>query len=371
MGGGNRLYFIDNLRAFIIGLVVMFHAALCYMAYAPNWWYVLDPQRSFVFTVMVLLTDVFIMPVMFFCAGYFAYTSLRSKGAAHFWKDKQIRITVPWVAGVLLLGPPIAYMTYFTRNVPVSLGQFWMNDFWGKMYQQVQYWFLGILLLFFLLALLAAKIKPELVQKENQAVKPSLLLFIGFLVFTSAAFLFMSLFFSPDYWFNKTYVLSFQPVKIIGLFSYFALGIYAEKQGWFTPQGYSPRAISWTVLALVSAYCFINYRLAIPLETQTTPLLKGGYACLFNLFCLSTTMSLIAIFQKLLNRETRVWKNFAGCSYAIYYVHMYFVFWTAYFLIPYQFSVFSKFTISFVVGLVLSWITANIMKNMPVLRRIF
>jgi len=33
----SRLYFLDNLRAFVIILVVVLHGSMTYMAYAPTW----------------------------------------------------------------------------------------------------------------------------------------------------------------------------------------------------------------------------------------------------------------------------------------------------------------------------------------------
>ena len=38
----SKLYFMDNLKWFIIWLMVVFYAAMCYMTYAPEWWYVVD-----------------------------------------------------------------------------------------------------------------------------------------------------------------------------------------------------------------------------------------------------------------------------------------------------------------------------------------
>lgn len=371
MNVANRLHFIDNLRSFIIGLLIVFHAALCYMAYSPDWWYVLNPERSFLFTIIVIVIDVFIMPVMFFCAGYFVYISLRTKGASGFWKDKQFRITIPYVAGVLLIAPPIAYIIYFTRNVPVTLGQFWMGDYWGEMFQQAHYWFLGVLLLFFLIAFLAAKINPELLQKDERAGKPTLPLFIGFILVTTVAFLSMNLIVPLDTWFNHLYILSFQPVRILVLLAYFILGIYAEKHNWFTPQGYRPKLIYWTILFLMSGFCYVSYKITIPESRQVTLLLKSGNAFLFNLFCFSALMSLLAIFQKLFNSGTGIWKNFSDCSYAIYYVHMFIVFGLAYYMIPCQISIFVKYTIVSIAAILLSWGTANIMRRTPLLNKIF
>ena len=51
VGERPRLFFLDNLRAFAIVLVIVLHASITYMLFAPAWWYVLDPDRSLFFTV--------------------------------------------------------------------------------------------------------------------------------------------------------------------------------------------------------------------------------------------------------------------------------------------------------------------------------
>lgn len=65
----SRMYFLDNLRSFIIMLMVVFHGALAYMVYAPEWWYVVDHQKNLFFDLFVVFADNFIMPIMFFISG--------------------------------------------------------------------------------------------------------------------------------------------------------------------------------------------------------------------------------------------------------------------------------------------------------------
>jgi hypothetical protein len=84
------------------------------MAYAPTWWYVLDPNNSPIFTQLVLLLDVPIMPILFFLAGYFALRSLQKRGTWLFLEDKLVRISIPWIFGALFLAPLITYMIYWT-----------------------------------------------------------------------------------------------------------------------------------------------------------------------------------------------------------------------------------------------------------------
>ena len=124
----SRLYFLDHLRASIILLVIVFHIALGYMAPPLAWWYVVDSQTSSAFIPFIITVDVFIMPVMFWIAGYFTLPVLQRKGIGSFWRDKLYRIALPWLGGVLLLAPAITYMIWFSRSATPPYLHFWQNQ---------------------------------------------------------------------------------------------------------------------------------------------------------------------------------------------------------------------------------------------------
>ena len=83
----DRLWFFDNVRSLAVLLVVLFHAGISYSHVVP-WWYVVDSSRSLLFDVFTAILAVFIMPILFFAAGYFALPSLQAKGPAEFLKRK-------------------------------------------------------------------------------------------------------------------------------------------------------------------------------------------------------------------------------------------------------------------------------------------
>ena len=153
MSQSNRIYFLDNLRAFVVVLVIVLHGSMTYMAFAPDWWYVVDRQTSLLFTMLVLLIDVPIMPIMFFIAGYFALPSLDKRGTRGFVTEKTVRVGLPWAFGAIFLAPLTAYMTYVSRQISMGYLEFWATDFWTKLYQQSVYWYLGVLFAMFLVSL--------------------------------------------------------------------------------------------------------------------------------------------------------------------------------------------------------------------------
>ena len=162
-----RLYFLDNLKWFIIWLMVVFHGAMCYMAYAPEWWYVVDKsQPVFSATLFICWVDIFIMPVMFFVSGYFGIMSLSRHNGKNFWQGKLRRIILPWLFGSAFIAPLIAYITLASRQSPMGFGEFYQNLFWGPFYQQANFWYLGALTVLYLMLHITVCLFPSLSQKS-------------------------------------------------------------------------------------------------------------------------------------------------------------------------------------------------------------
>jgi peptidoglycan/LPS O-acetylase OafA/YrhL len=372
MNPPTRFYFLDNLRAFVVILVVVLHGSMTYMAYAPEWWYVLDAQNSLFFTILVLLVDIPIMLVMFFIAGYFAWPSLVKRGPGQFVKDKFIRVGAPWLFGALFLAPPTAYMIYYSRQVPMSLGQFWATDFWSKAFQQSVYWYLGILFFFFiLLGLVYAA--GGLRGAAPRLSAPTWKLFGAFWAITSVAMLLMYQFFPPDAWFTGWYVLVFQPVRVPLYIGYFILGIYTHWHGWFTADGYKPGLAGWGGLWAVSGLLYLALRLFVmPTVPQPTLLIQAAYAILFNAFCFSSLMAGAALFQQKINGTGTVWGTLAANSYGIYYVHPLILYPLAYIFTFVALPLVLKAPLVIILAILLSWAASAFgLTKVPGVRRAF
>ena len=366
MNQSHRIHFLDNLRAFVIMLVVVLHGSISYMAYPPDWWYVLDTHNSLSFTRLVLLIDVPIMPIMFFIAGYFALPSLFKRGPNEYMKDRFIRVGAPWLVGALLLAPPTAYMTYFSRGVPMSFLQFWASDFWTVAYQQSVYWFLGVLLFFFILLVLAYGISERLRTAKRQVSMPTWKLFVWFWAIMSPAMFLMNQFFSAEAWYTRNYILVFQPVRLPLYVGYFGLGIYAHLRGWFSAEGYKPRLLPWAVVWLISGLLYLGNRLSVMLTSQV------AYAILFNAFCLSSLLAGAALFQQKVNQSSPFWNRASANSYGIYYIHPLILYPLAYFFVPVSLPLSVKAPLVILLGISLSWaVSALVLTKAPILRRVF
>ena len=366
----SRDHGLDNLRVFVIMLVLLLHASISYMAFAPQWWYVLDPVRSMAFTGLVLLIDVPIMLIMFFLAGYFTYPSLSRRGPAGFLKDKVLRIGIPWVFGSLVLAPPTAYMIYYSRHLPVSLGTFWARDFWGKAYQQSVYWYLGVLFLFFALTALVYALNRRFASWKAAEIQPGSWLLAGFVLAMTLLSLLISLRFSFDTW-SHNYLFVFQPARVPLYVGYFALGILAQQQRWFTVRGFNPGKWRWLALCLVTGAVYLGWRLAVP-PTAAGLAAKAITALLFNVFCFSSLLAAVALFQAHLARSSAPWASQARHSYGIYYLHPLVLYPLALLFVPCPVSIYLKAAAVTLGSYLACWaLSAAVLTRMPGLRRMF
>ncbi len=339
-----RRYFFDNLRASIILLVVVFHVAMGYTTWNLDWWPVNDLRKSAVFDLFVLATDVFIMPVMFLIAGYFALPALLRRGGQAFWRDKLRRIVLPWVCGVLLIAPAISYITV-SRHVspPPAYFSFLANGFFGPYYQQAHYWFLGILAVFFLLLTLAAACRPAYFNRPPAPGAPSAAFFPAFALLSAAPFFGAYLFFGADEWVNVKCLFMIQPVRLGLYLCYFGLGVHAWKNAWFTGGGYRPGLVGWGTAAVVMLFAFMAYRVAFTLTAGMPAMIKAGHALAFAVFSLTAAMALLALFARFADSGAYLWRRLAANSYAIYYIHQCVIIPLAYMVQTVQVNIWVKY----------------------------
>jgi len=364
-----RLYFLDNLRAFVIVMVVVLHASITYMAFGPKWWYVVDPDQSMVFTLLVLLVDVPNMPALFFVAGFFAIPSLERRGVRGFVREKSLRLAIPWLFAVVFLAPLATYMIYVSRDIPTGYLEFWTRDFWGPLYQQSVYWFLGVLFVLFLL--LAGLYDPRRSEAATvpHAARPPLRFFVAFAALTALGSMLLAPRFSVDDWQPLWILLVVQPARIALYVGYFALGIYAQRRAWFRADGYRPEPGPWGVACLVAGLAYLVIRIAMPPETEAG---RIAGAMLFGPFCLAAVMYGLAVFQRGGDSAGRAWRTLADNSFGIYYVHPLILYPLAYLFAGLAIPSVAKAAILVVVTLTASLtVSALILRRLPGLRRIF
>lgn len=98
-----RITYIDNLRIFLIGLVVLHHLSITYGA--PGGWYYFEgqagPIASVILTLFVAANQSFFMGLLFFISAYFTNSSYRKNDAKLFLQKRIIRLGIPWFSFIL------------------------------------------------------------------------------------------------------------------------------------------------------------------------------------------------------------------------------------------------------------------------------
>ncbi len=363
-----RLFYLDRLRFFTIFLVICLHSAMTYMVYVPKWWYVIDQERNLFFTLVVLALDVFLMPTMFFLAGYFALPSLLHRGTGAYLASKFRRIGVPWVLGWVLVAPVLAYRSWISMELPTEgFVHFLRNHFFGPVYQQGPYWFLGVLLIFFVLLV---PVRPLLcVRTVGQEGFVNGRLLVGFWLGTSLVFFAANLFWPLDTWIHPGYLFVFQPLRVIPYLMTFALGVLAWQRGWAEEGSPLLRPLLWLPPALVSGGLFLGLKLVTNVHFSMP--LKLVNALLHNGFALTAVMTLLSLFSLFRSPCDPVGRYLGEQAYSVYWLHMPIVMILAWLCRPLAFSPFVKFVLVVGAGTLLCLMLAGQLKRVPVIGKLF
>ena len=103
-----RDLYIDRLRTIMTALVILHHAAITYGA-SGGWFYhelqVSGSLPSILLTLFVATNQSYFMGFFFLLAGYFTPGSLERKGYSQFIGDRFTRLGIPLLAFIFILGP--------------------------------------------------------------------------------------------------------------------------------------------------------------------------------------------------------------------------------------------------------------------------
>ncbi len=346
----HRVFFFDNLRYFVVLLVIGFHSMAGY-TYLSDWWTVNDENFK-LFDSIVLILDLFMMPALFFIAGYFALYSHQGKTTWQFIKKKMSHLGIPWLIGVIFINPIQMYIW------KISQGNFDV-DFWHcflfrmesalsfqialvtlsetfNQFSHFHFWFISLLFYFFVIFAFAKRVKDALFKKTTPAVAvsvhPSGFSILG-VTFCAALLVFVSNmiiygFFPavavPNTWLVLGNVLQVQ-LSRIGLHGVcFCLGIYACHKKWFARANSSGYLSLWIVLS--AFLCFSLHELTFSLFNETSLIKQIIYIFLHPLCVFSIILTSVLVGVNYWDNASKTNRILAQNSYNMYLIHIGFVY---------------------------------------------
>ena len=145
----SRELYIDRLRSVMTAFVILHHTAITYGA--PGGWYYneLKPSgtvSSLLLTFFVATNQAYFMGFFFLLAGYFTPPSMERKGYARFLSDRFLRLGLPLLAFMFILGPATSALitAYEGKGFWPTIEYLWNHAIFGN----GPLWFAQALLMF-------------------------------------------------------------------------------------------------------------------------------------------------------------------------------------------------------------------------------
>lgn len=390
-----RLPALDSLRACLTALVVVHHAVLAYHQYGPKappkalnggsmiWsaFPVVDPQKWPGIDLLVGFNDYFFMALMFLISGLFVQNGLQRKGAGSWFRDRLLRLGLPFVFGAALLAP-LAYLpTYLQSGGTPTLAGFWSQ--WSAIgsWPAGPVWFLWVLLAFGGLAALLHRCAPgwvELPARWIQFSKEHPGRFYALVVLLAAlVYLPMSYLINPGHW-SSFGPFFLQTARVPAYFLYFVLGLVLGAAGiersLLASEGRLGRRwmlwsnVSMTVFfASVAAFIWMMV-LAGKGQPVGLPYFLSNLG--WVLTCAANSFALAAVFVRFGQQPGSFLRSLSANAFAIYLVHYPIVSWVQFALVETPLAGWQKGLLAMTLSLGLSWIVAAGLRRLPGLRRV-
>jgi hypothetical protein len=320
-----RLLFIDNIRWTMIVLVLSMHASDTYSPFG-NWYYVDRRPVSFgtelFFGIYQSFLQAFFMALLFFVAGYFSAGSFDRKGFARFARDRFMRLGVPTLLYMLVIGPLTQYFLSRTWGKGGFAHQWLLHLRDGEWLSETgPMWFAAALLVFSIIYGLA---RCTGWRERSLALRGDVSggAWVAAFVLVMAASTFLVRIAVPE----DATVLNMHPGDFPQYVLMFAAGAYGYRGRWITglPE---PFCIRLGVLLLALSLPLLVVLAAVALQGDTA-LYNGGLnaasggRCLWEaLVCVGMSLLLLALFRRHFDRQGPVARLFSDNAFGIYFIH--------------------------------------------------
>jgi glucans biosynthesis protein C len=358
-----RRYDLDWLRVLAVLLLVPFHAALIFVLNPASIMYIKDSVNSEFLDRMAGVIHQFHMPLLFIISGAATWLALGFRRAGQYLRERVLRLLVPFLFAMLVLLPPMTYITRLARGEGISFGAHYLgffrinpDDFGGYYghWTPAHTWFIIFLFIYSVVALpIFLWLRGERGQRVAVGLagffarRLALLLFVIPLALAAATDLLGAQ--NPIYYlfvFLIGYLLMtdsrYQQALDRDALIYLVFGLLFEiaRQTWRT--GYAEWSLLWIVRGLVQ---------------QSTRLLL--------------TFAILGFGHRLLQRNIKALRYLSEVSFPFYILHLPVTTLVGYFLIRLDTVIAVKYLLIVALSVLLTLAVCELVKRVGVLRFLF
>lgn len=322
-----RFAYLDNLRSFVIFLVVVMHSNVTYSGFG-GWYYretnpdSLDIISRVLFGFYGSFTQAWFMGILFFVAAFFAANSLAKRGPASFSRERLFRLGIPLLIYIFIVDPSIRY---FVLNY-ATLSQRGVGPFYYDYLVSFRWvgstgplWFVETLLIFSLLYAAWRALKPA---SGALGGPPKTATILTLILATALTAFFVRLFLPVG-----TSVVNLQFCYFASYVALFLLGLWAGERKWFEhfPEKTGMR---WFVAALAVGIPCWGILMLTGGAVEGKMFINGGanwqslaYAFWESFIAIGFSLGLIVFFRKFFNFENAATRLLAANSFGVYMFH--------------------------------------------------
>jgi surface polysaccharide O-acyltransferase-like enzyme len=384
------LLYVDNLRALLIIMVILWHMAVTYGA--PGFWPYresrADELTALVFTLFSAVNGPYVLGFFFMIAGYFTPGAYDRRGPGKFLAARMIRLGIPLLIYVFLIDPLIYYAIRVSEwGLTGSFAAFWR--FWkGHVGSYRQHgpgvgpmWFVELMLIFIVAYGLGRLIVGAVTgssRNEDQSGSigvPSntilgiFALSLGVVIFVMRIWLPIDSYFEP-----LGLPLAYVPQYIALFFA----GAVAYRGDWFQRISVAVAKL-WLriVLVLILVLFPILFALSGALEGNTDAVAGGltwqslVFSTWEEFICVGFIIILLIWFRERFNRQGALAKAMSDSTFAVYFIHAPVLVFLALSLRTLSLYPLLKWVLVSPVAIALCFLIAYFLRRLPLLRRVF
>jgi glucan biosynthesis protein C len=374
------MLFIDNLRWTMIILVISMHAADTYSPLG-NWYFVdrkpVSATVLFTFAAWQMYLQSFFMGLLFFIAGTFVPASFDRKGPLRFLRERALRLGLPVLFYMFVLGPITEYYCAHSWNstAPTSFANEWVKHIRNGEFlpENGPLWFCLALLIFSLVYVALRVLRPGINGRYDDEPAPSTGRLVGFAIALASLTFLVRLALPSGASFLNMHLGDFPQYILL-----FGAGVVAARGRWLLKLSLSS-GIRWMVIGLPLGFAawFIILRVGGAFAGNGAAYSGGWHwqAACMNLWesftCVTMCFGLLVVFREAFDRSGGLAKFMSDNAFSVYVFHPPIVVMAARTLHGLLWSPILKFAILTCIGVVVSFaLSAAVFRRIPLFRNI-